>query len=242
MDAEQKTRTAVVPPLRGRELLRTRRLCLRELGTGDVFDLLRLDRSERVHRLLLDDHAKTLEHSLALVWWAQQFYREHPGLGIWAAHDGQRGFVGIFSLMPLAGQRRVVEIGARLLPASWGRGYPAEGGEALCRHAFDQLGLERVFGLFDPANRGARLAMQRLGFVEDGCTEHFGKAAQRYLMTPEHWQARQQRHDQRLRSTQRERSADAAPAEAGPAAASATAAGGSPRFQAPTIAPSRSRA
>ncbi len=175
------------PPRRrlGREVLRTRRLSLHELSLGDAAELLVLDRTPRVHELLLDDHASSLDQGFAIVIWASQFYRQHPGLGIWSTYDAERRFIGTFSLMPVDGGD--VEIGVRLLPAHWGRGYPLEAGHALCAHAFDTLQLPRLIGLVHPDNRGARLALRRLGFGEDGECLHFGKPALRHVLDSSDW-------------------------------------------------------
>jgi ribosomal-protein-alanine N-acetyltransferase len=165
--------------------LETRRLRLRELQLKDARPLLELDGSERVRALLLDDHVGNLDQSLALIAWARRFGSECPGLGLWACEEtrAQQGrFVGVFSLMPLRDGSGDVEIGVRLLPPHWGRGYPLEMGRALCSHAFEELQLPRLVGLFDEQNRGARLALQRLGFVAAGRTLHFGKPALRYVL------------------------------------------------------------
>ena len=166
----------------GSSMIETRRLRLRELCLQDARPLLELDSCERVRALLLDDHLSDLDQSLALIAWSRRYGRERTGLGLWACETREPRFVGVFSLMPLAGGDDV-EIGVRLLPRFWGRGYPLEMGRALCAHAFEQLGLPRLIGLFDEHNRGAQLALRRLGFAPDGPATHFGKPALRYVLS-----------------------------------------------------------
>jgi ribosomal-protein-alanine N-acetyltransferase len=163
-------------------MIETRRLRLRELRLQDAQPLLDLDGSERVRALLLDDHVSDPDQALALIAWSRRYGREHPGLGLWACETREAAFVGVFSLMPLAGSGDV-EIGVRLLPRYWGRGYPLEMGRALCAHAFERLGLPRLIGLFDEHNRGAQLALRQLGFAFDGPAMHFGKPALRYVLS-----------------------------------------------------------
>lgn len=199
----------------GASFLQTRRLRLRGLRLQDAAALLELDASERVHGLLLDDRVTDANQALAVIIWARRFYAEHPGLGLWACERLDGGFVGMFSLMPLPGSGDV-EIGVRLLSAHWGRGYPLEMGRALCVHAFDTLALPRLVGLIHPDNRGARLALERLGFSADALTTHCGRIAQRYLLEPAAFATAQSRR--------RWRSNDVAAAQ--PQAAAATASGG----------------
>jgi RimJ/RimL family protein N-acetyltransferase len=153
------------------ELLRTARLALREFAPGDEPALQRMHQDARVRAQLIDDAPLQQAATAALfVRRMAEVYRAHPGLGIWHARslvDGAAaddGFAGWFSLMPLTGHPGEVELGSRLLPAHWGSGLALEGGEALLHHAFGRLRLSRVWGLCDPANRGARLALAALGF------------------------------------------------------------------------------
>lgn len=160
------------------ELLRTPRLRLREFAAGDEPALQRMHQDARLRSQLIDDAPL---HDTAT---AAQFvrriaevYRAWPGLGIWhcqlpgqdSAVDGDEGsdggaFAGWFSLMPMDGHPGEVELGSRLLPAYWGSGVALDGGEALLDHAFARLGLARVWGVCDPANRGARMCLDALGF------------------------------------------------------------------------------
>ena len=63
------------------EFLRTRRLALRGLQPGDVFDLQRLGRDARVSQALLDAPVDDIASACALIEAAQRIGREMPGLG-----------------------------------------------------------------------------------------------------------------------------------------------------------------
>jgi RimJ/RimL family protein N-acetyltransferase len=114
-----------------------------------------------------------------LIDWLGRFHLRHPGLGIWHASDSAGQFLGQFSLMPV-GSSGDVELGARLLPRAWGRGYALEGGRALCAHAFDVLGLDRLVGLCHTENRSVPPVLRRLGFDGPQPCEHFGRPALRF--------------------------------------------------------------
>lgn len=170
----------------GEAWLRTRRLQLRGLRYADMFDLQRLGRDARASAALLDDAVASLAGACALVEIVNRVYRERPGLGIWRAGDGQDRFLGFFSLMAELDPDEV-EIGARLLPTAWGRGYALEGGAALCAHAFDTLRLPRLLGLCAPENRSVPPLLARLGFSPAGTTTQFGRPAVRFELQRDAW-------------------------------------------------------
>lgn len=165
--------------------LHTRRMTLRVLRPADVFDLQALGRDARVTSALLDAPVDDIASAAALIQTAERVHRERPGLGIWRADDA-RGFLGFFSLMAELDPHEV-EIGTRLLPRAWGRGYALEGGAALCGHAFGTLGLPALVGLCDPANRSVPPLLSRLGFRPDGTTEQFGRPALRMRLPRAEW-------------------------------------------------------
>ncbi|MBJ6979127.1 GNAT family protein [Luteimonas sp. MC1895] len=179
--------------------LRTRRMTLRRLRPSDVFDLQHLGRDARVARALLDAPVDDIASAAALVETSARVHRERPGLGVWRADDA-RGFLGFFSLMAEFNPAET-EIGTRLLPRAWGRGYALEGGEALCRHAFDTLGLPRLVGLCDPANRSVPPLLARLGFQPDGTTCQFGRPALRMRLRREDWRGVRRRGQSAAGST-----------------------------------------
>ena len=176
------------------EFLRTRRMVLRVLRPGDVFDLQRLGRDPRVSAALLDAPVDDIASTAALVETARRIGRERPGLGLWRADDAQ-GFLGFFSLMAELDPGEV-ELGARLLPRAWGRGYSLEGAAALCAHAFGTLGLPALVGLCDPSNRSVPPALARLGFRPDGTAEQFGRPAMRMRLLRGEWRGLRPRRGQ----------------------------------------------
>lgn len=174
--------------------LRTRRMQLRGFGFRHTLDLLQLGREERVTRLLLDDPVDGLDDAMGLVVWANQLYREHPGLGLWHTSDRASRFIGLFSLTP-SGDDGDIAIGVRLLPAAWGRGYALEGGAALCAHAF-ALGLPALIAQCAPDNRSVPPLLLRLGFVETAAGEQFGSPARRFRLASQDWRGPRPRQRQ----------------------------------------------
>lgn len=179
------------------------RLALREFGPGDVDAVQRMHAEPRLRALLVDDHP--LERRAVAQLFVDriaQVYRRHEGLGIWHASALQPTpeFVGWFNLMPMAGHPGDVEIGSRLLPAAWGSGLALEGGEMLLDHAFDDLGLGRVWGTCHPANRSAQAVLLALGFESLGVMPYEGVPASHYRIDLNRWgRARNTGRGSRLR-------------------------------------------
>jgi RimJ/RimL family protein N-acetyltransferase len=122
------------------------------------------------------------------------------GMGFWVGYvDGR--FVGWwlleapgwFDQTPLDGE---AELGYRLLRRHWRQGLASEGSRALLRHAFEDLGLNRVSALTMTINAASRATMASVGLqyirtfqdladerpgAELGCVE--------YAVTRSEWQA-----------------------------------------------------
>ena len=81
--------------------------------------------------------------------------------GWWAAHlKGSGDFIGWFELSGAG--RGVAELGYRLHPDFWGRGYATEGAAALVAHA-RVIGLERVVAYAMVVNTGSRRVLEKVG-------------------------------------------------------------------------------
>ncbi len=147
-------------------VLETDRLILRPLSAADADALAALDADPRVMRYLFPDDAigtEDLEHILAA-------YAGTPGYGFWAAiEQGSGAFLGWFLFRPEVGHPAdEPELGYRLNPAAWGRGYATEGARALIHMGFTELGVRRVVASTDAANIGSWRVMEKLGMTRVG--------------------------------------------------------------------------
>lgn len=177
---------------------RDERLSLREFTPADAGDIQALHADPRVRALLPD--AQPLHEAAWAAAFAERlgdFYRRHPGLGIWrcdARRDGTERFAGWFSLMPTQARPDVpgladgdAELGSRLRPEHWGSGLSLAGGEVLLNHAFGTLGLRTVWGICHPANRGAQACLQALGFSPRARAAYEGQPSDYHAVDAEHW-------------------------------------------------------
>lgn len=121
-----------------------------------------------------------------------------PGLGFWIGFAGEL-FVGWWLLKPpgriegepVDGQ---AELGYRLLRRHWRQGFASEGSRELLRHAFEDLGLQRVFARTMTVNAASRATMASVGMqyvgafaVDDDGPEGAELGGVEYAITHDEW-------------------------------------------------------
>ncbi|HEX2206373.1 MAG TPA: GNAT family N-acetyltransferase [Longimicrobium sp.] len=101
---------------------------------------------------------------------------ERHGWGFWAAElRGSGDFIGFVGIQrprltyPFS---PCVEIGWRLSPRYWGRGYATEGARASLRFGFERLGLDEIVSFCAAGNARSRAVMERIGMTFSGHFDH----------------------------------------------------------------------
>jgi RimJ/RimL family protein N-acetyltransferase len=121
------------------------------------------------------------------------------GLGFWVGLVDD-GFVGWWILQPAHGpdDPAVADLGFRLLPRHWRKGFASEGARALIRYGFEDIGLDRIIAQTMTVNAGARAVIERIGlnYVRTFPTsstaqvEGIDAGEVEYAITYEQWQRR----------------------------------------------------
>jgi RimJ/RimL family protein N-acetyltransferase len=164
-------------------LLNTERLTLREFRAADVGPLHRLDSDPRVMRYIGDGSVATRASVAGAVARAAKYYRSFPGLGVWPAEERATGaFIGWFCLKYVP-KTVEVEVGYRLLPGAWGRGYATEGARAVVRYGFADLGLFRIIGLTHPDNLASQRVLQKAGLRDAGWGRYYERDLRLFAAT-----------------------------------------------------------
>jgi RimJ/RimL family protein N-acetyltransferase len=171
--------------------LLTPRLELRRLTGADLDWLTALHGDPAVMRYIDDGVGVPAEvvASQTLPGILGEYEQLPPGLGCFAAVPRPGGGpVGWLSLRPassvgLEDEQGTVELGYRLFPAAWGRGYATEGARALVRHAFTAVGADRIVATTMTVNTGSRRVLEKAGLrlVRTFCAQWPG-----YLTGAEH--------------------------------------------------------
>src|SRR5215468_938184 len=152
--------------------LQTERLILRRLTRADLDWLAALHGDPQVMRYIDDGspvpRAVVVEQILPCL---LREYDELPdGLGCFAATRRSGGTpLGWAGLRPPSSHgldraaASTAELGYRLLPAAWGRGYATEAARALVGSAFSELGLHQVVATTMTVNLASRRVLERAG-------------------------------------------------------------------------------
>ncbi|MFD8597268.1 GNAT family N-acetyltransferase [Kitasatospora sp. NPDC059646] len=151
--------------------LRTDRLILRRLSPADLPAVTALCGDPEVMRYLEDGRpmapARVAEEVLPAL--LREYDRLPEVLGCWALATADEPFLGWAALRPAhsvgleTGPAGGLELGYRLLPTAWGRGYATEAALALVRSAFVELRADRVVATTMAVNSGSRRVLERAG-------------------------------------------------------------------------------
>jgi RimJ/RimL family protein N-acetyltransferase len=107
------------------------------------------------------------EESDAIAEWAQQLYASE-GIGLLAVERRSDGaFLGMCGLHHQASYRQDVEIGWRLAPEHWNKGYATEAASRWLDLGFGPLALDRIISITTPDNVRSLAVMRRLGMEFD---------------------------------------------------------------------------
>lgn len=149
-------------------VLQTARLTLRGWRDADVDSWFELNSDPRVmeffpsafDRARADASAARLRADL-----------DDRGYGWWIAEDREtKRFAGAIALVDVPFEAHftpATEVGWRLLPEYWGRGYATEGGRAAIEFGFDELRRPEIVSVTAIPNQRSQRVMQRLGMTRD---------------------------------------------------------------------------
>lgn len=148
--------------------LKTERLLLRPLGTGDAEALAVINADPDVMRYIGNGTPRDLEQTEALVAKAAAHWDVH-GWGTFAVSEkGTGDLVGLGILAEptfLPEIMPVTEVGWRVKRDRWGRGYAPEAARAVIGFAFGELGLDRVVSCIHSENAASVRVAEKLGMT-----------------------------------------------------------------------------
>ena len=118
-------------------LIETERLILRDITNKDLQGMFELDSNPEVHKYLGNKPVNTIQESQKMIDSIRQQYKER-GIGRWAVvHKKTKEFMGWSGLRfynekeGFNGIINFYDVGYRLIPKFWGKGYATESGKLL---------------------------------------------------------------------------------------------------------------
>jgi ribosomal-protein-alanine N-acetyltransferase len=163
----------MLPALTGNEMkfyLETERLILRDLIPSDVEGIFELDTNPEVHRYLGKRPIKTKQQAQESIRFIREQY-EARGIGRFAAVEKSSGsFIGWSGIKlnqgekeALNGRTKFYDIGYRLIPRYWGKGYATESSLAALDFGFRELAIELMCGAAVIDNIASNIILKRIG-------------------------------------------------------------------------------
>ena len=151
------------------QFLHTNRLILRPLGIDDAFDLFRLDSNPEVVRFLGNHPIESIEQVYIYLGNIMHQYTKN-GIGRWAVIEHETGlFVGWAGLkyidIPINGHICFYDVGYRLKPEFWGKGYATECTVAWIEYAKNHLNLKELYSVTHIDNIASQNVLQKCGFL-----------------------------------------------------------------------------
>ena len=150
--------------------IETERLILREIKLSDVDGMFALDSDPEVHKYLGNMPITKKDQAEKYITLLQQQYMER-GIGRWAViHKDTNEFMGWSGVKYLNeseqenGFYNVYELGYRLIPKFWGKGYATESAQAWVDYMFNETDVKTLYAAADIPNKGSVNVLQKVGF------------------------------------------------------------------------------
>lgn len=168
----------------GRLILETERLLLREFDEDDAEAFCPLVSNPDVLRFTLDPGGgvNSVEQALEMLRSRSMAdYRKHGFGRLAVVEKASRQLIG-FSGLKYLEDRGEVDLGYRLLPTHWGRGFATESGRAILQDGFTRLGLSRIIATVFPENVVSVRVLKKLGFAFERPFEYEGRELADYVI------------------------------------------------------------
>lgn len=145
----------------------TERLILRDFHKSDAEDLFEIDSNPEVHKYLGNNPVKHIDQIREVINSVQMQYQQN-GIGRWAVVEKNSGkFIGWSGLKFIQDMKNnhinFYDVGYRLHPDYWGKGYATESGRASLKFGFEVLDLTEVWGSCHEENIASRKSLEKCG-------------------------------------------------------------------------------
>lgn len=155
--------------------IETKRLLLRELRDSDLEQMFLLDSNPLVHKYLGNTPYTDKSQSQKYIDDVKEDY-ERYGISRLAVEEKETGqFIGWSGLRfypkehEYNGNYNFFDVGYRLLPQFWGKGYATESGLASLEYGFTKLKLDTIYGITEKDNEASHKVLLKIGltYAED---------------------------------------------------------------------------
>jgi ribosomal-protein-alanine N-acetyltransferase len=150
--------------------IETERLILRDILESDVDGIFELDSDPIVHKYLGKNPIKTKQKAAEIIEFIHSQYK-NLGIGRFAAIEKKSGdFIGWSGLKLNTGEKEALngktefyDVGYRLIPRYWGKGYATESALAALDYGFNKMNLDTIVGAAEADNIASNKVLQKIG-------------------------------------------------------------------------------
>ncbi|RKE98976.1 GNAT family N-acetyltransferase [Ichthyenterobacterium magnum] len=150
--------------------IETERLILREITNEDLDPMFELDSNPKVHEYLGKKPITTKAQAKTYINSIITQYKER-GIGRFAVIEKSTGnFVGWSGLKFNTGDKETIgnkrdfyDIGYRLMPKYWGKGYASESAKVILDYGFKTLNLKTIVGAAETKNIASNKILEKIG-------------------------------------------------------------------------------
>lgn len=154
-------------------IIETERLHLRQARDEDAKDMfIYLSNQEVVQHMGLEPY-KSAEDVLEEINWYKSIWEKGTGIRWCITLKKENIVIGSFGFLNRQPKHYKAEIGYELSSSYWGQGIAGEALNAVLAYGFQQLSLERVEALIEPANTASQKLVAKHGFLKEGLLRHY---------------------------------------------------------------------
>jgi ribosomal-protein-alanine N-acetyltransferase len=154
-------------------MLETERLVLRQARQGDAPAFLKVAQDDAVMRYYGVEPFASLEQALSEIEWQHRTFAEGTGIR-WVIVERDRDeYIGDLGYFAVKARHKRAEVGFKLAPSYWRRGWMTEALTVVLDYGFDYMSLNRVEALVDPRNDASLGFLLKLGFVREGLLREY---------------------------------------------------------------------
>jgi len=163
-------------------MIETLRLILRPFSPDDLDEFAAINADPEAMRYIGTGKPQSREQTQTRLNGILNHYQQH-GFGLFAMVDKTSGeFVGFCGLQHLDNTSEI-EVGYRLACRFWGRGLATEAARACLQYGFEQLGLERIVAVVQPANVPSKSVAAKIGMKHIKNAHFYNTDVEYYAIT-----------------------------------------------------------
>ena len=169
--------------------LESKRLRIRHFKPSDAAELFRLNSNPEVMRYI-GETVKTEKECEDTIERVLNYYDENPGFGVYVAElKDSREFIGLCMLKSLEKSEHI-EVGYRLHPEYWNKGYASEITACLLDYGFKTMHLKEIVGITDFGNIASQKVLMKNGLTFSHIANYYDTDVNFYVLGQEDYESK----------------------------------------------------